>query len=52
MKEPIAEGKLKETAPAKKAMTKKTIHQILIKLQSQGVNASLSKKRSKLALGS
>jgi hypothetical protein len=46
MTEPIIEAKSKEPVPVKK-----TIHQILIKLQSQGVNASLSKKRSKFVLG-
>ncbi|MFD1778094.1 hypothetical protein ACFSFW_05395 [Fredinandcohnia salidurans] len=46
----IIEAKSKEPVPVKK--TKKTIHQILLKLQSQGVNASLSKKRSKFVLGS
>nr|WP_309099507.1 hypothetical protein [Fredinandcohnia onubensis] len=51
MTEPIIEAKSKETVPVKKTKTKKTIHQILVKLQSQGVNASLSKKRSKLVLG-
>jgi len=51
MTEPIIEAKSKETVP-KKTKTKKTIHQILLKLQSQGVNASLSKKRSKFLLGS
>ncbi|MEH7237451.1 hypothetical protein [Bacillus sp. JJ1562] len=42
----------KDEGPVKKANPKKTIHQILLQLQSQGVNATLSKKRSKLILGS
>ncbi|WP_180271261.1 hypothetical protein [Fredinandcohnia onubensis] len=52
MTERIIEAKSKEPVPVKKTKTKKTIHQILLKLQSQGVNASLSKKRSKFVLGS
>ncbi|WP_159439913.1 hypothetical protein [Bacillus sinesaloumensis] len=51
MKQPIYEAKPKELGP-QKARPKKTIHQILRQLQSQGVNATLSKKRSKLVLGS
>ncbi|MEH7387764.1 hypothetical protein V7147_20545 [Bacillus sp. JJ1521] len=42
----------KDEKPVKKAKPRKTIHQIILQLQSQGVNATLSKKRSKPALGS
>ncbi|WP_154670412.1 hypothetical protein [Bacillus timonensis] len=40
-----------DEGPVKKAKHKKSIHQILLQLQSQGVKASLCKKRSKLVLG-
>ncbi len=52
MKPSNYEAMSKEERPVKKAKPKKSIHQILIQLQSQGVNATLCKKRSKLALGS
>lgn len=52
MKPSSYEAKSKDERPVKKAKPKKTIHQILLHLQSQGVNATLCKKRSKLALGS
>ncbi|WP_157256106.1 hypothetical protein [Bacillus timonensis] len=50
MKQPIHETKLKEVESVKKP--KKSIQQILSHLQSQGVNATLCKKSSKLILGS
>ncbi|MCC3357312.1 hypothetical protein [Bacillus sp. REN16] len=45
------EIKLMDEGTVKKAKPKKSIHQILVQLQSQGVNATLCKRRSKLALG-
>ncbi|MEH7223437.1 hypothetical protein V7112_06425 [Bacillus sp. JJ1566] len=52
MKPSNDEVKLKAKGTVKKAKPRKTIHQILLQLQNQGVNATLCKKRSKLALGS
>lgn len=52
MKQSIQEAQSREETPIKKIKTKKSIHQILSQLQSQGVNATLCKKRSKLVLGS
>ncbi|MEH7382221.1 hypothetical protein V7138_17300 [Bacillus sp. JJ1533] len=51
MKHSNYEVTLEDKEHAKKEKPKKTIHQILRKLQSQGVNATLCKKRSKLSLG-
>ncbi|MFS0823422.1 hypothetical protein [Bacillus sp. 1P02SD] len=52
MKPSNCETTKQDERPVKKAKHKKSIHQILLQLQSQGVNASLCKKRSKLVLGS
>ncbi|WP_453996596.1 hypothetical protein [Bacillus nitroreducens] len=51
MNQPIHDAKPKEVAHEREK-PKKSIHQILKQLQSQGVNATLSKRRSELLLGS